>query len=207
MIVDGFTRWQEAIPLRDACVEAVTASLLTTWLLHYGLLDEFVTDWGAQSESSPFAELCCLPGTRRVQTTTYHPSTIGLLEEFYHQLKNSFRALPSPAQWAHVLPLILLYLHAKLKWGLGCSAADLAFGTTLRLSLRTLSLSESPRLTHLSMLCCSVTLSRPWNHELISKSFHHPSSFVVVTSQLLPRGCNIGGQTNMQNLFWVSWEY
>ncbi|XP_064470231.1 uncharacterized protein LOC135384982 [Ornithodoros turicata] len=132
-MVDRFTRWPEAVPIIDMRAETVARALLAAWICRYGTPDQIVTDRGAQFESSLFHELCSLLGTTRTRTTAYHPCANGLVERFHRQMKSCFRALRHPEKWASALPLILLHVRACLKPDLGCSAAELVFGTPLRL--------------------------------------------------------------------------
>ncbi|BHF82773.1 hypothetical protein SprV_0802591200 [Sparganum proliferum] len=48
-------------------------------------------------------------------------------------LKTALRAVEDPGNWSDNLPLAVLGIRAALKSDLGCSAAELVFGTTLRL--------------------------------------------------------------------------
>ncbi|BHF61904.1 hypothetical protein SprV_0100488400 [Sparganum proliferum] len=49
------------------------------------------------------------------------------------QLKTALRAVGDPGNWSDNLPLAFLGIRAALKSDLGCSAAELVFGTTFRL--------------------------------------------------------------------------
>ncbi|BHF77875.1 hypothetical protein SprV_0602098500 [Sparganum proliferum] len=49
-------------------------------------------------------------------------------------LKTSLMAQPDPSRWSDDLPLGLLLLRSTLKADIGCTAADLFYGTSLRLS-------------------------------------------------------------------------
>ena len=74
--------------------------------------------------------------TKRIRTTSYHPVANGLVERFHRQLKAALRSHPNPINWVDSLPMVLLGIHTALKDDLHvqCSAAELVYGTTLRLS-------------------------------------------------------------------------
>ena len=74
-----------------------------------------------------------LLGSKRIRTTAYHPSSNGLVERFHRQLKASLKAQPDPANWSENLPIALLGIRTVLKEDLHCTAAELVYGTTLRL--------------------------------------------------------------------------
>ena len=65
-------------------------------------------------------------------TTAYHPQSNGMVERLHRQLKAALRAA-APTQWTDALPLVLLGIRSTLKEDIGCSAAELVYGSTLRL--------------------------------------------------------------------------
>ena len=74
-----------------------------------------------------------LLGCKRIRTTSYHPIANGIIERFHRQLKSSIKACNNPITWTDSLPLILLGIRTTLKEDLHCTAAELVYGTTLRI--------------------------------------------------------------------------
>ena len=74
-----------------------------------------------------------LLGTTRLRTTAYHPFANGIIERFHRQLKAALKGYPNPTHWVDSLPMVLLGIRTALKTDLGCSAAELVYGTTLRI--------------------------------------------------------------------------
>ena len=72
-------------------------------------------------------------GTNRIRTTAYHPIANGLVERFHRQLKDALKCMPNPTHWTKALPLILLGIRTTIKQDLKYTAAELVYGTTLRL--------------------------------------------------------------------------
>ena len=72
-------------------------------------------------------------GTLRTRTTAYHPAANGIVEGFHRQLKASLKCYSQPDHWADFLPLVLFGIRSSLKDDLGCSSAEMVYGTTLRL--------------------------------------------------------------------------
>ncbi|XP_033116175.1 uncharacterized protein LOC117116277 [Anneissia japonica] len=58
----------------------------------------------------------------------------GLVERFHRHLKASLNAYNDPTKWTEHLPIVLLGIRTALKEDLGHCAAELVYGTTLRLS-------------------------------------------------------------------------
>nr|VZI18005.1 unnamed protein product [Spirometra erinaceieuropaei] len=54
-------------------------------------------------------------------------------KRLHRQLKTAQRAVEDPGNWSDNLPLALVGIRTALKSDLGCGAAELVFGTTLRL--------------------------------------------------------------------------
>ncbi|BHF75397.1 hypothetical protein SprV_0501849400 [Sparganum proliferum] len=131
--VDRYTRWAEAIPLPNVQAETIVKAFVSRWVAMFGAPSTVTTDRGAQFESALFQTLLNFIGCTRIRTTAYHPAANGMVERFHRQLKTALRAVEDPGNWSDNLPLALLGIRAALKSDLGCSAAELVFGTTLRL--------------------------------------------------------------------------
>nr|VZI36614.1 unnamed protein product [Spirometra erinaceieuropaei] len=130
---DRFTRWPIATPIPNITADSVVHAFMEHWISHYGVPSTITTDRGQQFESRLFNSLTNLLGCSRIRTTAYHPSSNGLVERFHRQLKASLRAHDNPSHWSEHLPLVMLGIRTALKPDLECSAAELVYGTTLRI--------------------------------------------------------------------------
>lgn len=83
--VDRFSRWPEAWPLQNKAftAESVAEDLLACWISRFGIPDCITTDQGRQFESQLFKSMGLCLGTRRSRTTSYHPSSNGMVERFH----------------------------------------------------------------------------------------------------------------------------
>lgn len=130
--VDRYTRWVEAVPLSATHAPAVARAFVAGWIARFGVPTQITTDRGSQFESALWAELSAILGCERRRTTSYHPQCNGLVERVHRQLKSALRA-SGRTTWTDALPLVLLGMRSAIKTDLGCSAAALVYGTTLRL--------------------------------------------------------------------------
>ena len=131
--IDRFTRWPEAIPIPDATADTVARAFIQTWISRFGVPATLTSDRGGQFQSCLWQKLSELLGVKHLRTTSYHPIANGLVERFHRQLKASLKASPLPDRWADMLHLALLGIRTSYKDDLQCTAAELVYGTSLRL--------------------------------------------------------------------------
>ena len=131
--IDRFTRWPEAIPLTDITAESVARGFLHGWVARFGTPSQIITDRGRQFESNLWQALMSLTGSKRSRTTAYHPQSNGMVERFHRHLKSALKAQPNPSAWMDALPFVLLGIRTALKTDISTTAAEMVYGTTLRL--------------------------------------------------------------------------
>lgn len=74
-----------------------------------------------------------LLGSKRISITVYHPNTYEMVEHLHLQKKEALMASSSTHGWVDLLFLVLLNIHASFKH-LECTAAEIAYGSTIALS-------------------------------------------------------------------------
>lgn len=110
VIMDHFTRWQDAIPLVDATAPTVAAALDERVFCYLGLPEQIHSDQGAQFESQLISELCTLWQVKKSRTTAYHPQANGMVERGNRALGDSLRALilqRGQDEWDLLLPQLM----------------------------------------------------------------------------------------------------
>ncbi|KAH9587093.1 hypothetical protein MS3_00004959 [Schistosoma haematobium] len=147
--VDRFTRWPEAVHIKDIIVETVVRAFVERWAANFGCLSTITTDRGRQFESELFHCLTTLLGITRFQTTTYHAQANGLVERFHRQLKASLSAANN-SQWTDAVRLVLLSIRNAVKADIEYTSAQLVYGTTLRLPGEFVGPSSSSMYMHLT---------------------------------------------------------
>ena len=131
--IDRFTRWPEAFPLTNTTAESVLQTFVNGWISRFGIPSTITVDCGKQFESTLWGHLMQFLGCKRIRTTAYHSIANGIIERFHRQPKSSLKSYPNLTNWTDILPIILLEIRTTLKDDLQCTAAELVYGTTLRL--------------------------------------------------------------------------
>ena len=133
-IIDRFTRWTEAIPMTDSTAPTCARALFREWIARFGVPGEITSDRGPQFTSELWDQLHHILGTKVYHTTAYHPQANGMVERFHRTMKASLMArLGENPNWTEELPVVMLGLRTAFKEDLGCSSAELVYGTHLRL--------------------------------------------------------------------------
>ena len=132
-IVDRFSRWPVAIPIKDISVETILDAFAHGWVANFGVPSSITTDRGSQFLSAAWGQLMQVWGIKTHTTTAYHPEANGLVERLHRRLKEALLACSHdhPEEWFWKLPSVLLSLRTTLKPDLGTTPAELLFGEPL----------------------------------------------------------------------------
>ena len=130
-VVDRFTRWPEAIPLSATDALTCANALVAHWIARFGVPMDMSSDRGSQFTSQLWASISQSLGTKLHHTTSYHPQANGLVERFHRHLISALRARLTGPSWMDELPWVLLGIRTAPKEDLGCSTAELVYGSPL----------------------------------------------------------------------------
>ncbi|VDD78593.1 unnamed protein product [Mesocestoides corti] len=136
VMVDYFTKWANAVPIRKADALSVAKGFMAGWVADHGVPYQIHTDRGSQFESMLLLELCDLLGVHRSRTTAYHPQGNGQVERTNRTLKMLIRLQLDEYglnQWDDALPACLLAYRSAVHSSTGLTPAVMTFGPELRL--------------------------------------------------------------------------
>ena len=133
-MVDPFSKWAEAIPLRTHTARSVATALLQHWAARYGVPKEILTDQGKEFESTLFQHLCTLLGMQKLRSSPYHPMGNGAIERLNRTLKNLLLSHTDRERerWDETLPFCLWAYRANIHHSTGYSPARLLRGREMR---------------------------------------------------------------------------
>lgn len=130
-IIDRFSRWPQTVPLKDMTAETVATAFWTHWVARYGTPNTLTTDQGSQFESALFKQLLKMVGGKHIHTTPYHPQSNGFVERWHRLFKAALMCHPE-FPCPEMLPTVLLRSRTCYKEDLKSSAAEMQYGTVLR---------------------------------------------------------------------------
>jgi len=135
--VDHFSKWAEAIALRNHTAASVARVLMVHVFSRFGAPRQLLSDQGREFESDLFAELMKWMGIDKLRTTAYQPSTNGAVERFHRTLNSMLGKVVSESQrdWDDRLPLVLAAYRASPHESTGFSPNRLFLGREVRMPL------------------------------------------------------------------------
>ncbi|CAH8445461.1 unnamed protein product [Dicrocoelium dendriticum] len=142
VMIDYFTKWCEAIPIRCQNASTVASTIVNEWVARYGAPISLHSDQGAAFESHLMQEMCRLLAIKKTRTTPYHPQGNGLVERTNRTIKailQSFVERHQSNQWDEALPQCMLAYRASVHSTTGYSPAYLTLSREIRLPLELLS--------------------------------------------------------------------
>ena len=132
-LMDGFTKYPEAIPIPKADTNTVLKALSTHIIPRYGVGFKLVTDRGSQFTSAVFKEACNKLGLLTVTTQAYEPHS-NPVERMHRTLESAIRCLmlqngsAKPSNWSDYVPAALASLRHSPLSNLPYSPHLLAYG-------------------------------------------------------------------------------
>ena len=144
VFLDYLTKWVEAFPLPDQTSESIARLLIDHIICRHGVPKELLSDRGTNLLSELIQDICRLMGMKKVNTTSHHPQTDGLVENFNRTLRamTAKHVRKFGSQWDQYLHQLLFAYRTKPHESTGESPFYLLYGRDARLP--TASVLETP---------------------------------------------------------------
>ena len=136
-IVDQFTRWPCAVPLRSRSSAEIARALHDHLITQHGPPKTILSDRGRELISKSIQQLCESWGVRRVATGGYNPTGNAFCERFHRYLNSAITTLrpgsvDSP-EWDRLVPAVLFSYRCSVNDSTGFSPYYLLHGKDPRL--------------------------------------------------------------------------
>lgn len=109
-MIDWFSRYAEAVPMKEQTAEACARAFVEQLVLRHGAPDRVLTDQGRNFTSEMFKIICQNLGIKKLQTTAYHPQGNGMVERLHRTLVHSLACIVrrDGRDWDRWIPYTLL---------------------------------------------------------------------------------------------------
>ena len=117
VFVDYLTKWPEVFATKDQTALTIAKLFVEEVVSRHGVPSQLLSDRGQAFLSKLMGEVCEVLGVRKVNTTSYHPQTDGLVERFNRTLTNmlSKRVDRDGTDWDLHLPYTLFAYRASIQ--------------------------------------------------------------------------------------------
>jgi len=128
--VDLFTKWSEAIPIRNKEAVTVARALVDVVFSRFGIPLQLLSDNGKEFDNLILKEICRLLEIDKIRTTTYKASTNGAVERLHRTLNAMLGKVVDVNQrdWDTHLPSVMGAYRASRHESTGYSPNFLMFG-------------------------------------------------------------------------------
>ena len=140
VLVDSFSRWCEAIPMKTQEATEVAHTLYREIITRYGAPKKLVSDRGQNFLSKVVQALSALFNIKRYHTSSYHPQTNSTCERLNSYIATQLKAYvaKNPSTWDKYIPGILMnYRKTPAMQSTGFSPFFLLFGSEMNCPIDT----------------------------------------------------------------------
>ena len=110
VVSDFFTKWVDAIPLKNQEATHIAEKLADRFISIFGVPLQLHTDMATNFESKVFQEVCKLLGIDKTRTTPRRPQSDGMVERANRTIQSIIASYISDKQydWDEHIPLLML---------------------------------------------------------------------------------------------------
>ena len=136
-VIDHFSKWAEAIPIRNHTAPVVARALMVHVFSRFGTPLQLLSDRGPEFESELFSQLMKWLEIDKVRTTPYKPSTNGCVERLHKTMNSMLGKVVSESQrdWDERLPLVMAAYRASPHSSTGFTPNRIFLGRENRMPL------------------------------------------------------------------------
>ena len=136
-VVDHFSKWAEALPLRNHTAPTVARALMVHVFSRFDTPSQLLSDRGPEFESELFSQVMQWMEIDKLRTTAYKPSTNGIVERFHRTLNSMLGKVVSESQrdWDDKLPFVMAAFRASPHSSTGFTPNRLFLGRENRMPL------------------------------------------------------------------------
>ena len=134
VISDYFTKWVEAVPIKNQAAVTVARKFIDHFVTKFGVPMQIHSDRGACFDSEVFKEMCNILGSEKTRTTAMRPQSDGLVERANRTLQNMLSNYVSENQtdWDQYLSILTMAYNSSVHESTGFSPSCMMYGRDKR---------------------------------------------------------------------------
>ncbi len=133
LIGDIFSKFVQAVPLKDQTAPKIVDALLRNWIYIHGSPFYLLSDQGSNVDGEVMAEICNELGIEKRRSSAYHSQGNGFAERNIRTVKDLLRAVLlhrrlQQSKWRSILPGLVFALNASESKATRCVPYNVVFG-------------------------------------------------------------------------------
>ena len=135
LIGDMFSKYIQAVALKDQTAPAVTEALNNHWIYLHGSPLYLLSDQGSNVDGEVIKEMCDTTGIEKRRSSAYHSQGNGFAERNIRNVKEILRTVllhrkMEQRKWRQVLPELVFALNCSESTAIKCVPYNVVFGRT-----------------------------------------------------------------------------
>ena len=109
VIADYFSKWTEAVPMKNKCADTVADLLVDNIILRFGMPLVIHSDHSREFENGLMKSLCTMLGCTKTRTAPSHPESDGMIERYNHTCLMMLSMFVNDRRdnWHKLLPFVM----------------------------------------------------------------------------------------------------
>ena len=133
LIGDIFSKYIEAVPLRDQSASTAVDALLDYWIIYHGNPFYLLSDQGSNIDGLVIDEICLKFGIEKRWSFAYHSQGNGFAERNIHSVREILRSVLldkniAQKNWRQLLPGVVFALNTSESKAVKCIPYNVVFG-------------------------------------------------------------------------------
>ena len=133
LVGDIFSKYINALPLREQSAKSVTKVLTSNWIYTHGTPQFLLSDQGSNVDGVVVNELCNKIGVEKRRSSAYHSQGNGFAERNIRNVKETLRAVLlhrklDQKKWRQLLPELVFALNCSESSATKCVPYEVVFG-------------------------------------------------------------------------------
>ena len=144
ILVDHFSKWTEAIALRDIQAPSIAGAIYDQWCCRYGLMMFLHSDGASNVDGHVVLELCKLLGIGKTKSSCFHPQGDVISESMVKVLKSCIQkqAILHELDWDLYLHSIMYAARTSVHSSTGFAPSQMVLGSHIKLSVDLLATND-----------------------------------------------------------------